>query len=107
MTGAPPLSIMLKGENMEVVLMPGTTASTLLYHDPNPIERGHAYDFQIQLKFDMNGSGFLDIWRDGVEIVDYHGTVGTDAGTQYLKFGIYRGWPGDANYTMAVDYRTS
>ena len=102
--GAPPLSIMLKGENMEVVLMPGTTASTLLYHDPNPIQRGHAYDFQIQLKFDMNGSGFLDIWRDGVEIVDYHGTVGTDAGTQYLKFGIYRGWPGDANYTMAVDY---
>src|SRR5207248_873489 len=35
---------------------------------------------------------------------DYHGTVGTDPGTQYLKLGVYRGWPEAANYTMAVDY---
>ena len=106
--GAPPFSIMLNGENMEVVLKPGAYGEpgghTVIYHDPNPIQRGHAYDIQIQVKFDMNGAGFIDIWRDGVQIVDYQGTVGTDPGTQYLKLGVYRGWPDDAKYTMAVDY---
>ena len=37
--GAPDLSIMLNGENMEVVLAPGDPSNTVLYHDPNPIVR--------------------------------------------------------------------
>ena len=35
----------------------------------------------------MNGAGFLEIWRDGVHIVDYHGTVGTDPGTRSIEIG--------------------
>ena len=66
---------------------------TLAYSDPNPIVRGHAYDIQIRANFSTDSTGFLQIWRDGVQIVDYHGQLGSETGGQYLKLGIYEGWP--------------
>ncbi len=79
----------------------GPTLCKDLYIDPNPIQRGHYYSMNIQVKFDANGNGFLKVWRDGVQIVNYHGSIGTGAAT-YWKEGIYRS---PASETMAVDYR--
>jgi hypothetical protein len=55
----------------------------------------------IQVKFDANSNGFLRVWRDGVQIVDYRGSIGTGAAT-YWKQGIYRS---AAPETMAVHFR--
>lgn len=97
-------SIQLKGEQMAVVVNLNEATEKQVYLDPNPIERGQAYNIQIQAHFAADSSGYLDIWRDGVQIVDYHGVLG-DPGADYnLKLGIYRGDPSNANYTMAADY---
>jgi hypothetical protein len=55
----------------------------------------------IEVKFDNNRNGILQVWRDGVQIVDYHGSIGTGAGT-YWKQGIYRS---AAPETMAAHFR--
>ena len=97
-------SIQLQGEQMAVVVNLNEADQQQVYKDPNPIQRGQAYDIQIQARFAPDSTGYLEIWRDGVQIVDYHGILG-DAGANYnLKLGIYRGDPSAANYTMAADY---
>ena len=97
---SPPLAIeLVNGDRMAINI--GTSDSKYLYIDPNPIQRGHYYSMNIQVKFDNNGNGFLEVWRDGVQIVDYHGSIGTGAAT-YWKEGIYRS---EASETMAVNYR--
>jgi hypothetical protein len=97
-------SIQLKGEQMAVVVNLNEPTEKQVYLDSSPIQRGHAYNIQIQAHFAADSSGYLDIWRDGIQIVDYHGILG-DAGANYnLKLGIYRGDPSAANYTMAADY---
>jgi hypothetical protein len=46
----------------------------LMYADPNPIVRGHTYAIRIQVKF--GPSGFLNVFRDGVQIVSSTGQFG-------------------------------
>lgn len=97
-------SIQLKGEQMAVVVNLNESTEKQVYLDSSPIQRDHAYNIQIQAHFAADSSGYLEMWRDGVQIVDYHGVLG-DVGANYnLKLGIYRGDPSDANYTMAADY---
>lgn len=43
------------------------------------------------IRFDHAGTGFLMVWRDGVQVVDYAGPLGyNDAVGPYLKVGAYR-----------------
>ena len=42
----------------------------------------------VQVKFDANGNGFLEVWRDGVQIVDYHGAIGSGGAETYWKEGV-------------------
>jgi hypothetical protein len=58
------------------------------YTDPNPIMRGHTYAMRIQAKMHPT-AGFLNVWRDGVQIVNYSGPLGFNFNT-YWKNGIYR-----------------
>lgn len=44
----------------------------------------------VNVKFNHLG-GFLKVWRDGVQIVNYAGAIGyNDALGPYLKAGVYR-----------------
>jgi hypothetical protein len=77
----------MDGEHMQVVLRyqaPGQTTPTYVvaWRDPNPIQRGHAYDMNVQVNFDPNGNGYLNVWRDGAQIVKYEGAIGM-AGASY------------------------
>jgi len=97
-------SIQLKGEQMAVVVNLNEPTEKQVYIDPSAIQRGHAYSIQIQARFAADSSGYLEMWRDGVQIVDYHGVLGDPGANYNLKLGIYRGEPSAANYTMAADY---
>jgi hypothetical protein len=97
-------SIQLKGEQMAVVVNLNEPTEKQVYIDSNPIQRGHAYSIQIQARFASDSTGYLEMWRDGVQIVDYHGVLGDPGANYNLKLGIYRGEPMAANYTMAADY---
>jgi hypothetical protein len=99
-----PFSIQLRGDHMSVAVNLNASSEQQVYYDPNLISRGHAYDIQIRANFATDSSGFLQIWRDGVEIVDYHGQLGPETGGQYLKLGIYEGEPDSVTHPMAVDY---
>jgi polysaccharide lyase-like protein len=56
-----------------------------------PIARGVWYHRVFHLKFDQAGKGFVKVWINGAQIVDYSGNTGVST-TQYYywKFGIYR-----------------
>lgn len=59
-----------------------------VYHDRNPIVRGHTYAIVIQAKFHPT-DGYAYVWRDGVQIVNYTGPLGFGYPV-YWKNGIYR-----------------
>ena len=73
-----------------------------VYVDPNPLIRDHTYSMKIDTNFADDSSGYLYVWRDGVQIVNYHGPIGFGDET-YWKEGIYRAVDA-GNQTMAVDY---
>jgi hypothetical protein len=105
--GPPPFAVEMDGEHMQVVLRyqkPGQTSATevVAWRDPNPIQRGHAYAMNIQVNFDPNGNGYLNVWRDGAQIVKYQGAIGMAGASYYWKEGIYRSHT--ASETMAADY---
>jgi Polysaccharide lyase len=102
--GPGPFGIELDGEHMRIRAAIGTGSSgpTVVWEDPNPIQRGHYYDMNIQVKFDPSGNGFLNVWRDGVQIVNYQGPIGYGGQSYYFKEGVYRG---PAPETMTANFR--
>ena len=106
--GPPPFAVEMSGEHMVIVIryeLPGQTAPTYqrIYNDPIPIQRGQNYFINIRVKFDNRGNGYLNVWRDGVRIVSYHGPIGYGSGqTYYWKEGIYRA---ATTEMMAVRYQ--
>jgi hypothetical protein len=62
-----------------------------IYLDPNPVVCQYNYKVQIQCKATGPGdtSGFLNVWRDGVQIVKCSGQIGFGFNTNW-DFGIYR-----------------
>jgi len=58
------------------------------FQDTVNIVRGHNYAMRIQCKVDPT-AGFLNVWRDGVQIVNYSGPLGFNFDT-YWANGIYR-----------------
>ncbi len=94
--------------------LPGQTTPTAItptggaswgfdYISPTPIVRGQNYSMQIEASFQNNAKGFLEVWINGAQVVDYHGPLGYGAGT-YWKEGIYQD-PADTTQTLAVDYK--
>lgn len=85
-----------------------TTASasdgvtTIPYRDPDyPL--GVWVRWVYQVRFSKTGNGFLQVWRDGVEVVNRAIPVGSnDALGPYWQFGAYLG-PSDTN-RFAVQY---
>ena len=96
---SPPFAVeLVNGDHMAIDI--GTGDPIYVYIDPNPIQRGRYYLMNVKVRFDKD-NGFLSVWRDGINIVDYRGPIGTGAGT-YWKQGIYRF---TARESMAVHFR--
>ena len=106
-SAAPPFSIQLVGETMEVCVSyqnaSGQFVSAVVWQDTGAIVRGHNYSFNITANFSDDASGRLVVVRDGQTIVNYSGPIGYtgDAAPVYWKEGIYRG---ASNTTIAADY---
>lgn len=101
LTGAsPPFAVeLVNGDHMAIDI--GTHNPVYVYIDPNPIQRGHYYSMNIQVKFASKGDGFLRVWRDDVNVVDHRGPLGTGTGT-YWKEGVYRS---STAQSVAVSFR--
>jgi large repetitive protein len=120
--GSPPLAFHLTGANGQgegdylavqvLYALPGQTSWTeatpsgnplngFMWVSSTPIVRGQYYDVQVEASFQNNASGFVEIWINGTQVVDYHGPVGYGGGV-YWKEGIYEGW--SSNQTITVNY---
>ncbi|WP_407158797.1 heparin lyase I family protein [Bradyrhizobium sp. STM 3557] len=92
----------LTGQNSWTVATPtGDPYNGYLYVSPTPIVRGQYYDIQIEVSFQNNSNGFVEIWINGTQVVDYHGPIGYGGG-MYWKEGVYEGW--SSNQTITVNY---
>ena len=109
---SPPFAIQLASDHVQIVarhcgtgLNPsnaaGNTKHLTLWTDPNPIQAGVYNNVQVQASFSNTSSGYLEVWLNGVQVVNYHGPLGYGAGTNW-EYGIYRS---TAPETVAVDYR--
>jgi len=106
----PVFAIRLVGERMRIVtrtdsdrITEARPADNFLYTDTTDIERGHWYQMKVEIRFDPDGQGIINIWRDGEQLAHYEGGVGyNDAVGPYWKMGIYRP---PAEETLAVNYR--
>ena len=105
----PPLAIYMFGNDQiqigGVYAATGSTDETdlTLYADPNPLERGRFYSLKIVANFQNDETGFAQVWRDGIQIVDYSGPLGYGQAV-YWKEGIYR-YP--TNQTIAARYQNT
>ena len=72
-----------------------------LYLSPTPIVRGSAYSIQVEGSFQDNANGFVDVWINGVQVVDYHGPIGYGS-SNYWKEGVYEGYT--QTQPITVDY---
>ncbi|MBM6596544.1 heparin lyase I family protein [Microvirga pudoricolor] len=108
---SPPYGLDLIGERMEIHARWSDQADTnwdnvntlVAYKDEQDIERGHWYDMKVTLRLDPFGDGMLDVWRDGVQLVDYDGPLGYhDEVGPYWKHGAYRK---ASDETIAVNYK--
>jgi Ca2+-binding RTX toxin-like protein len=99
-----PLAIEMLREKMAIVVRYGDPADheyRELFVDTKDIERGHYYDMDIEVRFENDNTGFVNVWCDGVKIVSYSGPIGYDNGV-YWKYGIYRS---ETDTNIAVNYR--
>ena len=72
-----------------------------VFSDPS-FQRGRTYHLVYHIHLGPSGDGLLDVWRDGIQIVNYRGPLGyAGHGGAYFKFGLYRGY---APETIAADY---
>ncbi|MFK4722758.1 hypothetical protein ABIE89_003858 [Bradyrhizobium niftali] len=103
---SPPFAIEMQGEHMAVVARYGNPATgsvttRTLWTDPNPIVRGQYYNIQIQTSVANNSSGFLDVYINGNQVVNYNGPLGYGSRT-YWEEGLYRHTSPEV---MAADFR--
>lgn len=96
---SPPFAIEMVGERMRIITRDDpnrvasreTTTYRAHYTDGRPIERGRWYRMLIRVKFGPGGDGFLQVFRDGQQLVDYRGPLGfDDIVGPYWKEGVYR-----------------
>ncbi|WP_136623504.1 heparin lyase I family protein, partial [Bradyrhizobium centrolobii] len=81
--------------------LPGDPLNGYLWVSQTPIVRGQPIDVHVEVNFQNNSSGFLEVWINGQQVVDYHGAIGYGGGV-YWKEGVYEGW--SSNQTITVDY---
>jgi hypothetical protein len=91
-----------KSDHLVVILQhPNQSANTLVYRSPDPIVRGQPMDFDFQVIMGPTGGGYVGVWKDGTQIVNYHGPVGATNSEYYWKIGVYRG---SAPEIMTADF---
>jgi hypothetical protein len=110
---SPPFAIELAGDHLRVVarhcptdLDPSNRAGNLkmltLWTDPNPIQRGQYYDIRIQSNVDNTSKGYLDVWVNDVEVVNYRGPLGYGTAIYWAE-GLYRS--ANAHQIVAANFR--
>jgi hypothetical protein len=109
---SPPFYVNLVGGHLQVNVLycptglnPSNAARNLthltLWTDPNPIRAGQYNDTKISANISNNSSGYLGVWVNGTQVVNYQGPLGFGDPT-YWEYGLYRS---PAPETVAANFR--
>jgi hypothetical protein len=80
----------ITGRYSSVRNQPGNDGTPLTFYGPSYIEKEIWHDFVVHVKWSYENDGYLDVWMDGNQIVDYNGPIGyNDYTGPYFKMGIY------------------
>lgn len=93
-TNSPPSPFVLgldRSDHLQVILQNPSDGNLYVYTSPNPVVRGQPMDVDIQAKMGPSGGGYVGVWLDGTQIVNYHGAVGATNSEYSWKLGVYRG----------------
>jgi hypothetical protein len=110
--GSPPFALEMSGEHLGIVIryqLPNQSVAKYvgIYRDESPIVRGRYYAIDIHVKFGSPNDGVVGVWRDGIQIADYHGSIGFSATeTYYWKVGVYRAAAAEPMAVVYQDLRT-
>jgi hypothetical protein len=101
------------GRNMAIEARWSTSSSPSQMNDVTaryalqPIPFGRWIDFVFKFRHNVSGSGFLQVWMDGQQIVNHTGNLGynTPGFEDYVKFGYYN-WSGSGSTPRKVLLRS-
>ena len=101
------------GRNMAIDARWSTSSSPTQSNDVTaryalqPIPFGRWIDFVFKFRHNVSGSGFLQVWMDGQQIVNHTGNLGynTPGINDYIKFGYYN-WSGSGSTPRKVLLRS-
>ena len=72
--------------NMLIIRKPGSTERLW----QAPLQKGMWYDFQLDINWQPNSSGFVRVWLNGQQIIDWSGPTIAPNSYAYVKQGYYR-----------------
>jgi hypothetical protein len=76
-----------------------------LIFDGIPVERGKWTDWVVHVKWSYQSDGFLEVWRNGAQIVSRTGpNCSNDGNGPQFQFGIYK-WPWTGSYETNTNWR--
>ena len=93
-------SVTLRHSAEKSIRDPDAVPSEDLFRKGN-FHQGRWHDFVVEAKWSCQQDGFVNIWWNNKQIVEYHGPVGYDLDlSPQFKFGLYR----DATHATYVAY---
>jgi hypothetical protein len=89
-------------DKLQVIAQSPTDGWIQAYLAPKPIVRGKPMNLIYRVKMSPNDdSGYIRVWLDGEQIVDWSGRCGAMSGGYYWKLGAYRE---NVSETITVDH---
>lgn len=83
-------SVTLRHSAEEKIAKPDDVPSTDLF-EKGKLRKAQWNDFVVHVKWSWQDDGFVNVWWNNEQIVDYHGPVGyNEATAPEFKFGLYR-----------------
>jgi len=68
-----------------------STNKTVLYASDEYAQKGIWHDFVVNVNWTYKKSGYLNVWIDGNQVIEYKGPIGyNDSVGPFFKMGIYR-----------------
>lgn len=80
-------------------IMANGTSDGHIYIDLGPLPKNRWIDWVVHIKFSHTNEGVLEVWKDGVKVIDRQNLPNSynDTNFPYMKIGIYKWTWGDVN----------
>lgn len=86
-SGSPPLHVSMDASNNLILWHRWDSKKKVI----GPVDPGNWHNYILHVKFSNSASGFVEVWRDGQQVVPKTMGANMASSSNYLKMGLYRG----------------